>query len=60
MTTTFERDDATIVIKGVPAEICDSCGEGYLSSEVTKELLLKAEAAANRGVQVDICQYIAA
>jgi len=25
----------TVVIKGVPAEICENCGEYYLSEEVT-------------------------
>lgn len=30
---TLERDDATLVFKHVPAEICDNCGEEYVSEE---------------------------
>lgn len=60
ITATFERGSATIVVKAVPASVCDSCGEGYLSEEVTAKLLEQAEAAAKAGVQVDIRKYVAA
>jgi len=60
MTATFERDGATIVIKGVPAEVCEICGESYLSEEVSKKLLKQAEDAARAGVQVDIRKFMAA
>ncbi len=60
MTATFERNGATIVVKAVPAEICEICGESYLSEEVSKKLLKQAEEAAKAGVQVDIRKYIAA
>ena len=60
MTATFERGKATIVVKDVPAEVCESCGEGYLSQEVTEKLLKQADAAAKAGAQVDIRQYVAA
>ncbi len=33
---TLHRREATIIIKGVPAEICDNCGEYYLSDEITE------------------------
>jgi YgiT-type zinc finger domain-containing protein len=60
MTATFERGSATIVIKGVPAEVCEICGESYLSEEVSRKLLKQAEEAASAGVQVDIRKYMAA
>ena len=57
MTATFERNGATIVIKGVPAEVCETCGESYLSREVSSLILKQAEEAAKAGVQVDIRKY---
>ncbi|MDO8891515.1 MAG: type II toxin-antitoxin system MqsA family antitoxin [Sulfurimicrobium sp.] len=54
---TLERDDATLVFKHVPAEICDNCGEEYVSEEVTGSLLERASRAASEGVRVDVREY---
>ncbi len=59
-TVTLERDETTLVIKGVPAEICANCGEEYVGEEITARLLIAAEEAAKKGVQVDVRQYVAA
>jgi len=59
-TVTLERGNATVVFKGVPAEVCLNCGEEYLSDDVAATLLTAAEAAANAGVQVDVREYKAA
>lgn len=59
-TVTLERDGMTLVIKGVPANICANCGEEYVDEKTTKELLKSAEEAIKAGVQVDIREYIAA
>jgi YgiT-type zinc finger domain-containing protein len=59
-TVTLERDGMTLVIKGVPANICANCGEEYIDEKTTKELLKSAEEAIKAGVQVDIREYIAA
>lgn len=60
MTATLEREGATLVFKGVPAEVCQSCGENYLSSEVGQMLLAQAEEAVKKGVQIDVRRFIAA
>jgi len=59
-TITFEREGTTLVIKGVPAEVCANCGEEYVAEDVTSRLLGAAEEAAKKGVQVDVRQYVAA
>ncbi len=41
-TVTLERDETVIVFRGVPAEVCDNCGEAYLDEAVTKSLLQAA------------------
>lgn len=58
-TVTLERDDTVLVIKNVPAEICDNCGEAYVSDEVGAGLLEMIETAARQGVAVDVRQYAA-
>ena len=59
-TVTLEKDGATLVFKGVPADVCANCGEEYVDSEITAALLKSAEDAARSGVQVEIRQYTAA
>jgi YgiT-type zinc finger domain-containing protein len=59
-TITLERGGATLVIKGVPAEVCGNCEEEYVGEETTARLLRMAEEAAHAGVQVDVREYVAA
>ena len=42
-TETLERDNTIIVVKGVPALVCNQCGEAYTDEEVTENLLEIAE-----------------
>ena len=57
---TLERDETVIVFRGVPAEVCENCGETYLDEAVTRSLLQAAAEAAGSGVEVDIRQFTAA
>jgi YgiT-type zinc finger domain-containing protein len=59
-TVTFSDDNLTLVIKGVPAQVCDNCGEAYVDEAIAAELLRQAEESAKTGVQVDVRHYIAA
>lgn len=59
-TITLERGSTTIVIKGVPADVCANCGEEYVDQQTTSRLLKEADEAVRSGVQVDIRQYKAA
>ena len=59
-TVRLTRDLLTLVVKDVPALICDNCGEEYVSDEVSSHLLETAEEAVNAGVQVDVRNYVAA
>ena len=56
-TVTLERDGTTLVVKGVPAQVCRNCGEEYVDEATTAYLLKTAEEAACVGVQVDVRQY---
>ena len=57
-TVTLEREGLTLVMKEVPAEICVNCGEDYVDSLVTRDILAVAKKMARSGAQVDIRRYI--
>jgi YgiT-type zinc finger domain-containing protein len=56
-TVTLERGGTTLVIKGVPARICDNCGEAYVDEQITRQLLATADEALRSGVQVDVREF---
>lgn len=58
-TVTLQRGETTVVIKNVPAEVCDNCSEYYLSEEMTERVLAMANTAANHGVEVEILRWAA-
>jgi YgiT-type zinc finger domain-containing protein len=59
VTVTLERDECIVVIKKVPAEVCDNCGEYYLSDAITEQVLERGEVAVNNGAEVEIIKYAA-
>ena len=59
VTVTLQRGETVIIVKLVPAEVCDNCGEYYLSEAVTDHVLRRAEDAAGRGAEVEILKYAA-
>ena len=59
VTVTLTRGDATVIFKGVPAEVCENCGEYYLSEEVTGELLKRADASVRSGSELEVLRYAA-
>ena len=59
-TMTLERGTMTVVIKQVPARVCDTCGEAYLEEEVVEQLFREADEAVARGAEVEVRHYVAA
>jgi len=59
VTVTLERDNTTVVLKAVPAEVCENCGEYDLSAEVAERVLAQGEKAVAAGVEVEIARYAA-
>jgi YgiT-type zinc finger domain-containing protein len=59
VTVTLQRGDTTVILKNVPAEVCQNCGEYYLSDSITDQVLKKAERAVNNGAEVEIVRFAA-
>ena len=56
---TLERDDMVILIKDVPAEVCDNCGEYFLDDEIADVVMRQSEAAAASGKELQVLRYAA-
>lgn len=54
---TLQHDEHMLVIKGMPAEICENCEEYYLSEEVAERLYAQAEGAWQGGAEVKIGHF---
>ena len=59
VSVTLERGKTVVLIREVPAEICNNCGEYYLSEETTENILLKAENAVKNNAELEILRYAA-
>ena len=58
-TVILERDRTMVVIRAVPAQVCDNCGEYYLSEEVTERVQKLAEQAVRHGAEIEVLPYAA-
>lgn len=56
---TLQRGDLSVLIKNVPAQICENCGEYYLSDEITDQVLKQAELSSTRNAEVEILRFAA-
>ena len=58
-TIVLERAQTTVVFKNVPAKICGTCGEEYVSAAVNEALLHKAQKEVERGVTLEMLDFAA-
>ena len=58
-TVTLQRGNSVVVIKEVPAQICQDCGEYYIDEEVSRKVYALAEGAVQRKAELEILHYAA-
>jgi len=58
-TVTLQREQSTIIVKDVPAQICENCGEYYLSEEISGKVMALAENAIKQNAEVEILRFAA-
>lgn len=56
-TMTFDHAGSVVVIRHVPAKVCQACHEPYFEGDTTDRLLATARAAVRVGVQVLVQDY---
>lgn len=59
VSVTLQRGETTILIKNVSADVCENCGEYYLSEDITEQVLAMAEAAVEHGAEVEVLSFAA-
>ena len=57
---TLERAGTTLLVKQVPAQDCNNCGEEFIDESASRNLLASAEDAVKNGVQVELRRYAVA
>jgi YgiT-type zinc finger domain-containing protein len=57
---TLQNNKTIVVIKDVPAQICDNCGHYYLSDIITKEVLALAQESMSKGIEIEVIRLKAA
>ncbi len=60
VTVTLERDGSVLVVKRVPASICENCGEKFLDEAVSSHLLEMGEDSVRNGEKINVRDYVAA
>jgi len=53
-TVTLQRNRSLVVVRDVPAEICEDCGEYYLDDVTAHRVYTDAEQSFQRHVEVEI------
>ena len=56
-TVTFDRVGSIIVVRSLPAEACENCGEAYVGEAATESLLDSARDARMAGAEVLIREH---
>jgi YgiT-type zinc finger domain-containing protein len=59
VTVTLQRGETSVILKAVPTEGCENCGEYFLAEDVTESVLQRAELAAKNGAEVEILRFAA-
>jgi len=58
-TVALERGKTTVEIKDVPADICENCGEYYLTEEMTAKVMEMAEEAVQHNAEIEVLRFAA-
>ena len=54
---TLERDDTVVVVKDVPALVCDVCRDSLLAAEAVERLQNILEQAGAQGIELQSRRY---
>ena len=58
-TVTIQRGESVVLVRDVPAEICEDCGEYYLADDTAKRVYADAESSFGRHIEIEVQRYAA-
>ncbi len=50
----LEKGSSIVIVKGVPAQVCNQCGEAYFDAQTTAELYAKASQSLENGAELEV------
>ncbi|CAN5126732.1 hypothetical protein BH09BAC1_BH09BAC1_28590 [soil metagenome] len=50
----LEKGNSILIVKNVPAQICNQCGEAYFDAVPTKALYAQAQASFKNGAELEV------
>lgn len=60
VTVTLEKGGSIVLLKNVPAQVCDNCSSYFLDPATTRLVLKKAENSVKNGAELEMIQMEAA
>jgi YgiT-type zinc finger domain-containing protein len=54
VTVTLEKGETIVLLKHVPADVCQNCGHYYLDSETAAKILQTGKEAVSKGAELEI------
>lgn len=54
VTVTLENSGAIILVKDVPANVCDNCGHYFLDEDIAREVLKRGREAVSKGTELEV------
>lgn len=58
-TVLLERSGLVVVVKEVPAQVCENCGEAYTDEGTSTRVFELARAAEERGAELEVLRFAA-
>jgi YgiT-type zinc finger domain-containing protein len=54
VTVTLENNGAIILVKDVPAHICDVCEHYFLDKDIAREVLKRGQESLSKGTELEV------
>ena len=56
VTVTVERDGSIVLVKNVPAQVCNNCSSYFLDAAMTRRILEKTGNSVKNGAELEMIQ----
>ena len=56
---TISRDRVAVVVKNVPAQVCQNCGEAYVDDVIASRIFIQTEEFVKSDNEVEILHFAA-
>ena len=58
-TMTVEKGDAILVVRDIPARVCDNCGDGFIRESIGRKVSQLVQDELRKGVQMEVLNFAA-